>query len=189
MTLPDCSLPPTVATLRELVAGVPLDTPRVEMPPPLDREARVALQQALRVLSIRGYPTEELRRRLLRTHGPQAVEAALATLASSPFLDDARWAAGFVSSARGRQRSSGLLRRELSARGVTVEDARAALESHDDAEAALVAARRRWGALAHLEPAIRERRLRDYLARRGFGSNVIGRALGELVADRTMDAT
>lgn len=180
--------PETLATLRALVETGPAEAERAPAPP-LDREARAALQQALRLLSIRGYATAELRRRLLRTHAPAAADAALAELAHTPFLDDARWAAGFVSGVRGRQRSSSLLRRELSARGVTAEDARAALEAHDDTEAALEAARRRWSALARLEPAVRDRRLRDYLARRGFSGSVVNRTLARLADERTADAT
>lgn len=167
-----------LAHLRTLVGGIEAaPPPEPAAPAPLDREARAALQQALRLLSLRGYPTQELRRRLLRRHEAEAVDAALESLASTPFLDDGAWAAAYVAGLRGRERSATLLRRELSAKGVAAEDVTAALATHDDAEAALAAATKRVGALARLAPEVRERRLRDYLVRRGFSSAAVRRAL------------
>jgi regulatory protein len=143
----------------------------------LDGEARLALQRAVMLLSVRGLPAEELRRRLARRYAPEAVEAALRALAGSPFLDDRAWASAYVAGMRGRERSGALLRRELRAKGVSVADAAAALEGHDDREAALAAARKRIRSLARLEPAVRTRRLRDYLLRRGFGASAVRAAI------------
>ncbi len=167
-----------VAELRALIDNVGAPSPsEPAAPAPLSREARAALQQALRLLSLRGYPVQELRRRLLRRHEPDAVDAAVESLAGTPFLDDGAWAAAYVASLRGRERSATLLRRELAAKGVGADDVSAALASHDDGEAALAAAKKRAGALARLVPEVRERRLRDYLLRRGFSSGAIKRAL------------
>jgi regulatory protein len=143
----------------------------------LDEEARLALQRAVTLLSIRGLPTEELRRRLVRRYTPEAVEAALGTLAGSPFLDDRAWATAYVAGTRGRERSTALLRRELRAKGVGVLDAAAAVEEHDDTEAALAAARKRIRSLGGLEASVRHRRLRDYLLRRGFASGAVRAAM------------
>lgn len=169
-----------IATLRAAIASDAPARAGVEAGParpPISREARSALQQALRLLAVRGYPRLELRQRLLRKHEPADVDAALDSLAASPFLDDAAWAASHVASRRGRERSEALLRRELASKGVTSEDAAAALANHDDREAALAAARKRVGALARLDTATRTRRLRDYLSRRGFSSAAVRHAL------------
>ncbi len=148
---------------------------------PLDAAGRAALQQALRLLAVRGYATEELRRRLLRQHEAMAVDAALASLGGTSFLDDRAWATAYVGGMRGRERSAALLRRDLASKGVGVEDVGAALEAHDDDAAALAAARRRVGALRRLEPAVRQRRLRDYLVRRGFSTATALRAMASVL--------
>jgi regulatory protein len=174
----------TLDQLRALLDGDGAAPPHVRPASvPFGPEGRAAFQQALRLLSMRGYPTQELRRRLLRRHEPAAVEAALQALAGSPFLDDAAWAAAHVAGLRGRYRSAALLRRELAAKGVRSEDATAALEAHDDDAAALAAAAKRVGALAHLDPAARSRRLRDYLLRRGFASGAVRSALDRVLGD------
>jgi regulatory protein len=112
----------------------------------------------------------------------------MAALEATPFLDDAAWARALVGGARGRGRSSALLRRELASKGVGAEDAALALAEHDDLEAARTLARRRAPALAELEPSVRRRRLHDFLARRGFGAGVIRGALGA-VLDGNEDET
>ena len=142
----------------------------------LDAAGRAALQQALRLLAVRGYATAELRRRLLRQHEADAVEAALGALEGTAFLDDGAWSVAYVAGMRGRERSSALLRRDLAARGVTGEVATNALATHDDEAAALAVARRRAGSLRSLEAEVRARRLRDYLLRRGFSGGLAQRA-------------
>ena len=143
----------------------------------LDEEGRLALRRAVMLLSVRGLATAELRRRLLRRYPAGAVEAALQARGGSPFLDDRAWALAYVAGTRGRERSTALLRRELRSKGVSVVDAAAAVEEHDDREAALAAARRRVRSLGDLDPAVRTRRLRDYLLRRGFASEAVREAM------------
>jgi len=113
---------------------------------------------------------------LLRRYTAGAVEGALKALEGSPFLDDRAWASAYVAGTRGRERSTALLRRELRSKGVSQLDAAAAVEKHNDAEAALVAARKRVRSLGGLDPAVRTRRLRDYLLRRGFASSAVREA-------------
>lgn len=150
---------------------------------PLDEEARAALRQAVALLSRRGYATEELRSRLRRKHTPSASDAAIAALEASGFLDDRSWASAFVAGARGRERSSALLRQELRRKGVADHDTNEALRAHDDYAAASSAAARRIRSLRHLDEATRARRLRDYLLRRGFSSSVTLRVLRDAEAD------
>ncbi|MSP21602.1 MAG: hypothetical protein EXR66_01020 [Dehalococcoidia bacterium] len=149
----------------------------------LDEEARLALQRAIMLLSVRGLPTEELRKRLVRHYTPEAVEAALATLIGTPFLDDRAWASAYVAGMRGRERSTSLLRRELRSKGVSVLDAAAAVEEHDDRAAALAAGRKRLRSLSRLEASVRTRRLRDYLLRRGFGASAVREVMSALESE------
>lgn len=149
----------------------------------LDEEARLALQRAIMLLSVRGLPTEELRKRLVRRYTPEAADAALAALIGTPFLDDRAWASAYVAGTRGRERSTSLLRRELRSKGVGVLDAAAAVEEHDDHAAALAAGRKRLRALSRLDASVRTRRLRDYLLRRGFGGGVVREVMAALDAE------
>ncbi len=151
--------------------------PPLSGPTHLEGEGQLALRRAVALLAVRGLPAVELRRRLARRYEPTAVDAALRALEGSPFLDDRAWASAYVAGTRGRERSTALLRRELRAKGVSMLDAAAAVEEHDDQAAALAAARRRVRALRDLEPAVRTRRLRDYLSRRGFGPAAIHAAM------------
>lgn len=173
-------------SLEELQALVSQTSEREEAPAAsegsLDAGARAALHQAFRLLSIRGYAKAELRRRLSRQHESTAVDSAVAFLEAKGFLDDAAWAAAFVGGLRGRQRSSALLRRDLAVRGVKGDEASAALEGHDDEVAALTVARRRVASLRGLEPEVRERRLRNYLLRRGFSGALAQRVTSETLA-------
>lgn len=144
-------------------------------------EERRAIQRAVDLLSRRAYATAELRSRLARSAPPEAVDAAIRRLEAAGFLDDGAWARSYVGSGRGSERSSALLRRELRAKGVEGEDAAEALAEHDDRAAALAAAERRLRALERLDPAVRARRLRDYLARRGFSGNDARAAMDALL--------
>lgn len=152
-----------------------------------EEEARRALKKAVDLLSRRGYPTSELRKRLERQSPPEAVDAALARLETAGFLDDGAWAASYVDGPRGRERSQSMLRRDLRSNGIEEEAAASVLEDHDDREAALRVAERRVRSLARLEPEVRARRLRDYLLRRGFGGAVVRATLDAVLAATPRD--
>ncbi len=146
--------------------------------------ARRALRRAVTLLSRRALTTSELATRLAKDFAPEDIERALDTLLESGYLIDSAVAASYVTNTRARQRSTALLRRELAQRGVDAETIAASLEEHDDHAAALEAATRRWRVLRRLEPDVARRRLRDYLARRGFGRSAIEAALGEISAKK-----
>ena len=134
---------------------------------------RQAVRKALELLARRPRTEAQLRTALARQVEPEHLGPAVARLRSLGYLDDAVWARDYVASGRARGRSAALLRRELLANGVPGEDVASAVEAHDDAAAALEAAHRRLRALTGLDPARRARRLRDHLARRGFGPSVV----------------
>jgi regulatory protein len=127
----------------------------------------------------------ELRRRLFHKE-PNAspVEAAIARLERGGLLNDASYA---VQVAQSKVLSQGASRRrvrqELFKRGVSGELADAAInqvfsdESVDEGALVERAARKRARLLASLDPATKRRRLYGFLARRGYDSTEIVRAL------------
>ncbi len=140
------------------------------------------LKRAVQMLSRRSWATAELRERLLQRHEASEVDAAIAKLTRLGYLDDALRAEQYVATSRARERAARLLRSELIERGVGARFADAALRKHDDGAAALRAARRRLGALRGLDEQRRARRLRDFLARRGFGGATITSTMETVLA-------
>jgi regulatory protein len=155
----------------------------------LDRDLRWRTREAaLGLLDVRARSREELARRLSAKTFPRAiVEACLADLEASGFIDDAAFARMLVRDRlRLNPRSPGRLRQELRARGVAAEVAGAAVESVFEDERVTVSELAREAALGWLRrqpPALADalggepftkaherarRRLHGYLARRGF---------------------
>jgi len=142
----------------------------------------LAVRRALESLARRQRTERELRTLLARSFPPPAVDHAVERMRTIGYLDDEAWARRYVATARAAGRGSALLRREL---GRLVEDDAAlpAVATHDDEEAARVAARKRVPSLRRLEEPIRSRRLYDFLRRRGFPDPVARRAMTEVLAD------
>ena len=146
--------------------------------------AREAVEHGLRLLSRRPRTAHDLEQRLRERFTPTAVAAALARLCELRYVDDEAWAAGYLARPRSAARSASLLRTELRGQGVPPEVVASALTAHDDAAAAIVAARSALRRLARGDraadaPALR-RRLRGALARRGFDGETIEGALAGL---------
>jgi regulatory protein len=137
--------------------------------------------RAVDALARRAYARAELGQHLQRKGFTEpVVAAALDRLAERGYLDDLAYTRGFVQSRMtGRAYGPRRVRTELARRGVAavlvdqVLEERAA-ERAADAEAepedgALVAGRRRMGALRGIAPDVARRRLVGWLVRRGFG--------------------
>jgi regulatory protein len=144
------------------------------------REAALALLERTR------RTRADLRRRLReKGYGEAAVAAVLDRLAEVGLVDDAEYARAWLAGRWGR-RMAGWRRLEadLRRRGIAPEDvaaARAALEREQGgadevagARRAIAQAERRY---ATLEPRVRRQRLYALLARRGYDSDTIERAL------------
>ena len=136
-----------------------------------------AHRAALRALARRAHARFDLRRRLLqKQHPPAAVDGALARLAASGLLDDARFARDYAGAkaTRGGGRGPARLVRDLLAQGVerhvAEEAVRTALadEGVDPDAVVRVVAEKRAKQLAALPAPVRKRRLVAFLARRGF---------------------
>ncbi len=133
---------------------------------------------AVRLLALRAHGEEELRRKLLRRGCvAEDVEAALAQLRGSGYLDDLEVARSLVrrrSQARGRA----LIAQELISLGISREvTAQALAELSEQVEAA--AARH----LIESEPGLQQRRLAGRLQRRGFAPWQVRRLLAERSTD------
>ncbi|MFN8594091.1 MAG: RecX family transcriptional regulator [Thermomicrobiales bacterium] len=151
-------------------------------------ELERATQAALAFLAYRPRSEREVRDRLRRgQYDDDVIAAVLERLYDWRYLDDEDFARRWVANRttdhpRGRR----LLQQELWRKGIDRDVARDAIEDAeiDEDAAAETLAKARLAAYAGEEPAVVRRRLGAYLARRGYGYDVVKRAL-----DRVMDET
>lgn len=159
----------------------------------LERESGLlaTYDRALRMLALRPRASAELRRSLVRKGEPaEHVDATIERLTRAGLLDDGAFARQF---ARSRSAGTGASRRriqqELNRRGVAraVTDAAIAEvyedEAIDEGEVAERAARKKLRALGGLDPVVRNRRLFAFLARRGYDTADIRRAIATVTGD------
>jgi regulatory protein len=180
------ALPATLVADERIDVGDMLESDRVVALLAADQASR-ATEAALVFLSYRPRSEKEVRDRLRRGGYEQdAIEHAIARLHEWRYLDDADFARRWVENrAAHRPRGRRLLQQELRHKGIGGEIAREAIDDADldETGAAEALARRRLPSYAGDEPAAIRRRLGAYLARRGYGYDVIrialDRALGE----------
>jgi len=149
------------------------------------RPGETALAKAVGLLSRREHSALELRRKLLqRGFDETEVERALAHLAERGLQDDERFAQSL-----GRIRANGghgphRLRAELAQHGLRAEQVASALDASGDPEAwrqrALALAEKRCP--RGVRDLREQRRLADFLARRGFGAEDVRAVLSALSA-------
>ena len=149
-------------------------------------DPREAVQHGLRLLSRSARTERDLRDRLEERFTAAAVAGALRRLHELGYVDDRAWATAYVQRPRASRRSTRMLPRELCAKGLPPDLAAVATALRDDDRAALAAARvalRRLSSDPDEDGAAFARRLYGALARRGFDSAAIQRALWRLRAD------
>ena len=149
-------------------------------------EGRNATEAAVRLISYRARSEHEIRQRLARKgFTPPAIEVALTKLREWNYINDGEFARQWVEGREShRPRSTRLMKRELTAKGVDAQTAENVVDAAgiDDLGVALDLARR-W--LPRIETEDREtqrRRLTGYLQRRGFDWDVVRRVLEETLA-------
>jgi regulatory protein len=157
--------------------------------PPDDADAdaeSIARSIALRKLATRARTRHELDQALQAKNVPSSVrDAVLDRMQQAGLLDDASYAADWVSSRQQRRHlSRRALKRELEAKGVERNDIDAAL--HDvDLDSELTAARdlieRKQATMSGLAHHVQYRRLAGVLARRGFDTAVTVQVLNEVL--------
>ncbi len=139
-----------------------------------------ARERALRLLAVRPRSRAELERRLLRMVGAPVAQEVVLALEREGVVDDRRFAELWVRTRRSVRRLGSLrLRAELLQKGVsreTVEATLASLSADDEAMAAELA-QLRLPRYSHLSSDKAARRLAGYLARRGFSTGAVLRAL------------
>ncbi len=149
-----------------------------------------ARSAALGFLSSRARTRREVADRLRRDDlSDDAIEDTLAWLDGRGYLDDAAYAAQYAES---RRRAQGLgpsrIRQELRRRGVGTEEANEAVaDVFDDPEAilddALTAARKRLPSLLREpDPRKRQRKLYDFLARRGYDGDTSRQVIAAILS-------
>jgi len=136
-----------------------------------------ATTTALNFLAYRPRSEGEIRTRLRKSQTPdEVIEQVLDRLRGWGYVDDADFARRWVENrAIHRPRGTRLLTQELRAKGIDADLGRAAIEEAalDEEADALALARERLRHLGALERDVRERRLGAFLARRGYGYDVI----------------
>ncbi len=147
-------------------------------------ETRHAKSVAYRFLSERPRTVKEMTDRLSKEDlGARSIEAVIADLTRSGFLDDEQFSRLWAESrANNRPRGRRAVSSELRKLGVSRETIESVLDScyPDDADLVRQVAVRRAESLRRLDRATFRRRLAGYLARRGFDYAVVSPLLDEL---------
>jgi len=182
------SLTPDIAARFRLAAGQTLEPGRLhDITTAQARED--ALAGALRLVAFRPRSEKEMRQALARRAVPPALQdETIARLRELRLLDDSAFAAAFVESRdRTSPRSRRLLAQELRQKGIPREIAAGAPTVVNEASAAYRAAQRRAAALKPLPYPDFQRRLGDFLLRRGFSYDTARATVRRLWAE-TRDA-
>ena len=114
----------------------------------------------------------------------EIAEAVLDRFTEAQLIDDAAFARAFVNSRLAISgKSKSVIARELQQKGVSADDAAAALDIIDpelENQTAYSVAKKRYQQLSSLAPEVRKRRLMGFLMRRGFSSGLTSRILRDL---------
>lgn len=163
-----------------LHAGLELDDAAIQRLLAQD-ETRKATGAALRLLAHRPRAVVELTRRLRQKgYAPEAIDGAIAKLREWHYLDDGDFARRWVEARQThRPRSARLLTQELRQKGVDTETISEALDDADLDERAdaLRLAQQKAPTYAGLPPEVQQRRLASFLARRGYGYDIVRQAV------------
>jgi regulatory protein len=155
-----------------------------------ERIAREAAQlkvydRALNMLAFRARSSAELARSLVRKgEAKELVDHAIGRLMEQGLLDDAAFAQAFTrAKVLGAQQSRRRVQQDLARKGVARDVSDAAIatvfedEQVDQREIVEIAARKKLRTLKKVDPLVRRRRLYAFLARRGYDSEDIRRAM------------
>jgi regulatory protein len=187
------ALPAQLVADERIEIGDALDGARVSALLAAEQASR-ATEAALVFLGYRPRSEKEVRDRLRRGgYDQEAIDHAISRLHEWRYLDDADFARRWVENrTTHRPRGKRLLQQELRHKGIDSETAREVIAEVDldETGAAEALARRRLPSYAGDDPVVIRRRLGAYLARRGYGYDVIRialeRALGEAEGDGVM---
>lgn len=146
-----------------------------------------ATESALVYLAYRPRTEREVRTRLRRAgHTPEVIAQVIARLYEWRYLDDADFARRWVEGRTAQKpRGKRLLQQELRQKGVAAETAREVIADAevDEAAAAEALARKRLASYAGDDPQAVRRKLSSYLARRGYGYDVVRGAIERVLGE------
>lgn len=152
------------------------------------RQYRQALDRAVAALASRAHSKHELEQKLLRAgYRPCTVEMVLYKLETEGFLDDADFAQQWVEARTTRKLGTRRIAQELWHKGVSADEAEAALAQVDEDEQLAAAVSLVEKALARAKPGEDPRktanRITGMLARRGYGWDIARQALEQAMTD------
>lgn len=154
-------------------------------------EVTRATEAALHFLAYRARSEQEVRDRLKRgAFSPEAIEATIGRLNDWRYLDDADFARRWVESrARGKPRGQRLLQQELRRKGIDAETSKQVIAEADldEVASATELARKRLGTMKGEDPVAIKRKVGAYLARRGYGFDVVRKALEQATGEPADD--
>ena len=141
----------------------------------VEDEAEKAFQRSLRFLSYRPRSQAEVERNLYKHEVPEDLIApVIQRLKAAKLLDDADFARRWVEDrAAFRPRGAYALRQELRQKGLAEDSIIQALEGLDETELARQAAMRKARQLGGLDWPVFRSKLSAFLARRGFGYDIV----------------
>jgi regulatory protein len=171
-----------LAARRGLRAGRRLDAEELAALLQEDGDAK-AYARALHFLGYRIRSAKEIRERLKRDDWPEeVVDRVIERLQSEKLVDDANFAAIWVEHRTiSRPRGTRMLKQELRQKGVGKEEIEAALpDSEMEIENAIEALRPKLRLWEKLEARERERKMIEFLQRRGFNYSTARAALREI---------
>lgn len=173
-----------------LAVGDELSADRVAALRAMDDTSK-ATEAALRLLTVRPRAEREIRDRLRQKgFGAAAIDGTVAKLEGWRYLDDAEFARTWVANREANQpRGRRLLEQELRQKGVEREVVRDTIAAADldEAQTALDLGRAKLRSYASLDPAVARRRLGSYLARRGYGYDIVRPTLETLFGEGEAD--
>ena len=179
-------LPATEVVSRGLKRGQQLTLEDATILAAVDEGSR-ATDAAVQFIAYRPRSEREVRDRLRkRDYSDEAIEIAIEKVTGWGYLDDEDFARLWVENrVQHRPRGERLLTQELRQKGIDRDVIATVLEETElnEYDSALELARKRAPRLADLDEQTRERRLSQYLARRGYGWDVIRPVLGEVRTD------
>jgi regulatory protein len=141
----------------------------------------------MHLLAYRARATGELRTRLRQKGFSQpAIDAAIEKLQGWKYLDDEDFAKTWVEQqSTHRPRSRRVMAQDLRSKGIdkeTIEETLASVEI-DELQDAIRASSRRWESWQSLPPDVRHRRLSGFLARRGYGYDIVRQVIAHFESD------
>lgn len=170
--------------LARLKVGLQVDGPRLAEALRRD-EAKRAWDDALTMLAATGHTQREVERRLERRYPAEVAQQVVDRLVGGGWLNDAEYARSYIRSHSdcGERKLLADLVRKGVAREVALVAVQEALGAVDATAQAREAAAARLQRISGVDRETARRRLSGYLLRRGYGFDVISRALEPLLQD------